>query len=140
MADPELVKILQQGSEVWNCWRKQQPEDMSIDLSGVDLSESNLQGVNLRRANLYDANLRETYLHQAHSGPLRVAAPANRPGLSGPGPRRSTRADGLSTGRSAHRARSLWTARGGPVRGRLALPAFVPTLAGPRVPRRERDS
>ncbi len=40
MADPEQVKILFQGSEVWNRWRKQQPEDLQIDLSGIDLHEA----------------------------------------------------------------------------------------------------
>ncbi len=36
MADPELVKILGQGSTAWNQWQKQQPE-IEPDLRKADL-------------------------------------------------------------------------------------------------------
>jgi hypothetical protein len=78
MADEELVELLRQGSEVWNRWRKEQPEDREIDLSDVtfffaplgladlhraDLSGARLNGTNLGHANLQEADLRRTYLH-----------------------------------------------------------------------------
>lgn len=66
MADPELVKMLRQGSEVWNRWREQQPGDMYIDLSDADLNKANLRGVNLRGVNLYKANLSDTTLNKAN--------------------------------------------------------------------------
>lgn len=56
MADPELVKLLQQGGEVWNNWRKQQPSD-EIDLRESDLSYADLNGANLHNANLHAADL-----------------------------------------------------------------------------------
>jgi TIR domain-containing protein/pentapeptide repeat protein len=80
MADPRLVDILKQGSEVWNRWREQQPGDLWIDLSGAvlngsKLSESNLSRVDLRRADLRDAGLYEANLHKAnlHEAILRGA-------------------------------------------------------------------
>ncbi len=80
MADPELVEILRQGSEIWNHWREQQPVDLCIDLSGAflkgsNLSESNLSRTDLRRADLRDVGLYEANLHKAnlHEAILRGA-------------------------------------------------------------------
>jgi len=41
MADGKQLEILKQGVEVWNKWRKDNP-DVEIDLSGADLKGSNL--------------------------------------------------------------------------------------------------
>lgn len=65
MADPELVEILRQGSEVWNRWREQQPADLQIDLRGARLSRADLRGMDLHEANLYNANLGDTNLSGA---------------------------------------------------------------------------
>lgn len=51
MANPEHVKILEKGIEVWNKWRAKNP-DVRPDLSKFDL-----RGYNLRRANLNEAYL-----------------------------------------------------------------------------------
>ena len=80
MADPMLLDILRQGSEVWNSWREQQPVDLWIDLSGAvlkgsNLSESNLSMADLSMADLRDAGLYETNLYKAnlHEAILRGA-------------------------------------------------------------------
>jgi Pentapeptide repeats (8 copies) len=66
MVSHEHLSVLQQGTEVWNMWRKHNPEvrpDLEgaglseTDLSGLDLSGTNLTGANLRAANLTSANL-----------------------------------------------------------------------------------
>jgi uncharacterized protein YjbI with pentapeptide repeats len=76
MANPEHLKILQKGVEVWNRWRKEHPEirpDLSqaslqraylsgIDLSKVDLLRVDLGWAHLGGANLHEANLREATL------------------------------------------------------------------------------
>jgi len=46
MANPEHLKILQQGVEQWNKWRKQHP-NVTPDLSQEDLSGWQLSGANL---------------------------------------------------------------------------------------------
>jgi hypothetical protein len=51
MADDELVKILKQGVEAWNKWRRENPE-IWLDLAGADLIDASLSGANLSRANL----------------------------------------------------------------------------------------
>ncbi len=63
MANPEHLKILKQGVEVWNKWREENP-DIQPDLSDLDLKKSSLQQVNffdtnLSRTNLSDSNLIE---------------------------------------------------------------------------------
>ncbi|MGA3316612.1 MAG: toll/interleukin-1 receptor domain-containing protein [Candidatus Korobacteraceae bacterium] len=85
MANPEHLKILKQGVEQWNKWRKEHPE-VDPDLSGADLSMSNLSGAdlgevfgggtfggtlivskaNLRGAQLSRANLWGTQLRRAN--------------------------------------------------------------------------
>jgi len=85
MANPEHVKILRQGVELWNQWRKENSKikpDLSrtnlsgTNLNGADLSNAklmkvylniaNLTNANLRNANLTNANLREAVLSSAN--------------------------------------------------------------------------
>lgn len=68
MADPELVKILQQGSEAWNNWRKQQRPDQIFDLSRANLHDTHLKGADLRQANLYQAHLDHADLSKVNLG------------------------------------------------------------------------
>ena len=51
MANPEHVKILKQGVEVWNKWREENPE-VEPDLARAYLNKANLRAVDLSRANL----------------------------------------------------------------------------------------
>ncbi|MFN0175021.1 MAG: pentapeptide repeat-containing protein [Saprospiraceae bacterium] len=61
MANPEHLKILKQGVEVWNKWREEnrllKPDLSSADLRDTDLKYASLYRTNLRRANLSLANL-----------------------------------------------------------------------------------
>ena len=85
MANPEHLEILNQGVEIWNKWRKENPEvepDLSnailrdaklsgadlrdADLRGADLSDGNLRGADLRRANLRRADLHRANLVEAN--------------------------------------------------------------------------
>ena len=75
MANPEHLEILNQGVEVWNKWREENP-DVVPDLSGEDLRKTDLSGAylewadlsrtNLRRLNLRLANLSRTKLYKAN--------------------------------------------------------------------------
>ena len=56
MANPEHLALLRQGSEIWNSWREENP-DQSSDLSEADLSGANLPKANLSGANLTRANM-----------------------------------------------------------------------------------
>jgi len=51
MADPEHLKKLKEGVDVWNQWRDNN-RNVEPDLTQVDLAEANLNGANLRSANL----------------------------------------------------------------------------------------
>jgi uncharacterized protein YjbI with pentapeptide repeats len=76
MADEEHLEILDQGTEAWNRWRKQNPEirpnlsranlinrDLSrIDFSNCDLSRADLSKAELSHANLHGANLESSTL------------------------------------------------------------------------------
>jgi hypothetical protein len=42
MANPEHLKILQQGVAVWNAWREGNPE-IILDLSGANLFRADLR-------------------------------------------------------------------------------------------------
>ncbi len=64
MADKELLEILRQGSDVWNRYRKDNP-DLTPDFSGADLRDTDLFGVNLTQADLRGANLTRAILSQA---------------------------------------------------------------------------
>jgi hypothetical protein len=62
--DQEALRILQQGSEVWNQWRKSKfggrlitLDQPVVNLSGAILLKTNLSGVNLMRADLSHATL-----------------------------------------------------------------------------------
>lgn len=76
MADPELLKRLNQGVAKWNEWRKQnqwreldewreQKECMHPNLSGADLRNADLSDAILLNANLSGANLSGAYLRDA---------------------------------------------------------------------------
>jgi uncharacterized protein YjbI with pentapeptide repeats len=54
MANEEHLKILRQGVEVWNRWRKDNPN-----------IKPNLRGAYLKRANLHKGNFSEAILHEA---------------------------------------------------------------------------
>ena len=73
MAFEEHVKILHEGVDAWNHWRKEhsdlQPGLMGADFRGMDLRGadfhwSNLSGANLKGANLSNADLRLADLGQ----------------------------------------------------------------------------
>jgi hypothetical protein len=66
MANPEHLKILKQGVESWNQWRKEKPKVLPglayaklnhTNLIGVDLSETKLTGASLIATDLSEANL-----------------------------------------------------------------------------------
>lgn len=57
VVDQEKLALLKQGSEAWNAWRKQQPEDVLIDLSEVYL-----RGIQLPGADLHNVNLRHAII------------------------------------------------------------------------------
>lgn len=83
MANEEQLKILQQGVEVWNKWRKENPDE-HIDLSeanlhGASLSEAKLGGAYLNRANINDADLSRADL----SGAILAGAELGAADLSG---------------------------------------------------------
>jgi hypothetical protein len=42
MADPDHLKLLQQGVDVWNAWRARE-RSTKPDLRGADLREANLR-------------------------------------------------------------------------------------------------
>jgi hypothetical protein len=74
MANPEHLKILQQGVEVWNKWRAEHPRltpDFckacfnDAELVDANLQDSNLAGAKIRRANLCGANLMFANLQRA---------------------------------------------------------------------------
>lgn len=61
MANPEHLKILKQGVEVWNKWRQEnteiRPDFNGADLTKAVLCEANLWNADLRGANLTKASL-----------------------------------------------------------------------------------
>jgi uncharacterized protein YjbI with pentapeptide repeats len=63
MADPDHVKMLQQGVDAWNAWRMQHRG--TPDLSGANLGEANLIGAGLYGANISEATLTEATLTEA---------------------------------------------------------------------------
>ncbi len=72
MANPEHLKILKQGVEVWNRWREANPEvrpDLSgAEFVGFDLNGVNLNGVDCRQANLSTTKFRKASLKGAKLG------------------------------------------------------------------------
>src|SRR6266851_4129951 len=74
VADQHLLKVLQQGSGVWNTWRQKHPiirSDLShanlnhTDLSHADLGYATLSRADLSHATLSHANLNHTDLSDA---------------------------------------------------------------------------
>ena len=65
MANPEHLKILKQGVEQWNKWRREHSE-VGPDLSAADLRRMNLSRAHFRGADLGNANLSGANLHQAN--------------------------------------------------------------------------
>lgn len=70
MANSEHLRILRQGVQSWNDWRKEDygamPDLLSADLSETNLREANLHGANLREADLHGADLSEADLGGAN--------------------------------------------------------------------------
>lgn len=64
MADPALIRLLQQGSTAWNSWREKRP-DIEPDLRKADLHETQLSGINFDRTCLDGADLRNANLRSA---------------------------------------------------------------------------
>jgi uncharacterized protein YjbI with pentapeptide repeats len=64
MANPEHLKILMQGVEVWNRWRNENP-DVEPNLSKADFAKAYLFDANLSDANLSGANLSGANLSKA---------------------------------------------------------------------------
>ena len=65
MANPEHLKILKQGVDVWNKWREEN-SNIYLDLSNANLSNANLRYTNLRDANLLCADLAFANLRHAN--------------------------------------------------------------------------
>jgi len=65
MANEEQVALLEEGVEVWNQWREENP-DVAIDLSNADLSDACLIEANLSNAYLVEANLSNADLSKAN--------------------------------------------------------------------------
>ena len=65
MADPKHVKIVKQGKDAIQAWRKMHSR-RRLDLSGVDLSLADLREANLSWANLSEANLSSADLSWAN--------------------------------------------------------------------------
>jgi uncharacterized protein YjbI with pentapeptide repeats len=65
MAIEEQVKLLKQGAEAWNEWRKENPR-IEIDLEEADLEGADLSGVILVKANFIKANLIGAKLGKAY--------------------------------------------------------------------------
>ena len=70
MANPEHLKILNQGVEVWNRWRKEnqkiRPELNKADLQGINLKEVNFRGATLVWANLTNCKFNRAKLRGAN--------------------------------------------------------------------------
>ncbi|MCP4351776.1 MAG: toll/interleukin-1 receptor domain-containing protein [Desulfobacterales bacterium] len=65
MANKKHLEIIKQGVDVWNKWRKDNP-DVKPDLQGANLQIANLQGADLQGADLLVANLQGANLQRAN--------------------------------------------------------------------------
>lgn len=70
MANPEHLKILRQGVDVWNQWRRENPMSglhlINVDLSGTDLSGTDLSGADLSFVSLRESQLKKTIFYKAN--------------------------------------------------------------------------
>ena len=81
MANQKHLDILKQGVDVWNKWRKDNPEvrpelhridfrtifgEDGADLTGINFSKTHLEGSLLFRINLYRANLKDANVRMVH--------------------------------------------------------------------------
>jgi uncharacterized protein YjbI with pentapeptide repeats len=64
MANPEHLAILEQGVEVWNKWREENP-DIEPDLRGADLKYGKFEGVNLKYVRLGGAQFFHAWVDNA---------------------------------------------------------------------------
>jgi uncharacterized protein YjbI with pentapeptide repeats len=64
MAKEEYLALLKQGVEVWNQWRKDNPQVIP-DLSRANLYQANLRTFNLQKVNLSQANLSYAHLDRS---------------------------------------------------------------------------
>ena len=65
MTETTHIDILEQGTEVWNKWRAENPGIKPL-LAGEDLSDLDLNGINLGEADLTNAELYDTDLSNAN--------------------------------------------------------------------------
>ena len=70
MANPEHLKLIEQGVDIWNAWREKCPEihpDLSqTDLRGVKLQKINFTNTNLKESKLQFSNLTGAQLKEAN--------------------------------------------------------------------------
>lgn len=64
MANPDHVKVLKQGVEPWNKWRKMN-SNLEPDLSALDLQGRDLHEIDFSKTDLGGANLRKSLLRRA---------------------------------------------------------------------------
>ncbi|MFL6281912.1 MAG: toll/interleukin-1 receptor domain-containing protein [Pyrinomonadaceae bacterium] len=65
MANEKHIRILKQGVEAWNHWRRKEPEVIP-DLYEANLNEAKLSGINLENANLSRVSFRNATLNRAN--------------------------------------------------------------------------
>lgn len=77
MASSEHLKVLAQGVEAWNKWRREHPEilpDLThADLTGADLSFAHLDGADLGNANLAGVRLNNITIRNANLSDTNLA-------------------------------------------------------------------
>ena len=72
MPDENILKLIQEGSLIWNRWRMNNP-NVEVDLSGADLTNANLAETNLSNLRLSNANLSEAKLTRANLDEARLS-------------------------------------------------------------------